>query len=221
MSQIDNEQFDALPISHAQQDTDRAALAEAICRIAGLFAHRGWMLGGGGHLSVALRRDPTRLLITPDGCDKATLESADCQVLEDEQIDKAWPQAQLHRLLVQHAGAGAVIVTQSPAGIAVSEHWANHDGLTLESYDLLRHLPNGRPTDRLWLPIVAPVTSIHGASERQLIAMLKDPRQPVQCGLLIRRGGLITWGDDLEKARLHAELFETLFAAAVSRNALK
>ncbi|MCC6681818.1 MAG: class II aldolase/adducin family protein [Phycisphaeraceae bacterium] len=221
MSRTDNEQFDALPISHAQQETDRTTLGEAICRIAGLFAHRGWMLGGGGHLSVALRRDPTRLLITPDGCDKSTLEPSDCQVLEDEQIDKAWPQAQLHRLLVQQAGAGAVIVTQSPASMAVSEHWAGQDGLTLEGYDLLRHLPNDRPADRLWLPILPQINSIHGASERQLVAMLNDPRRPVQCGLLIRRGGSISWGQSLEKARLHAELLETLFAATVSRNALK
>lgn len=212
--------FDVMDMSPVRLDPTRTAMADALCETAQLFAHRGWTLGGAGHFSVTLRSDPVRLLITPDRIDKATITPDDCQVLEEEQIEGAWPEAKLHEMLVKHANAGAVIHTQSPGALALSDACAQQGGLMIDGYDLLRQFADGKQSiDRHWVPIIDHMPN-SPAPARQLIAQLTDARQPARFGLLVRRCGLLSWGKDLEQARRHAELFETLFATIVSRIAL-
>jgi len=211
------QKFDAIDAAPVRLDTGRATQATALCETAALFAHRGWMLGGGGAISIALRRDPLRLLVTPDRGDKAALDPADCATLDEDQLESSWPEAKLHELLMRHAQAGAVIHTQSPATLALSDACAAQGGLMIDGYDLLRQFGDGRqPIDRLWTPVIdhAPNSPAPG---RQLIAQLTDARQPARFGVLVRRNGLLAWGNDLDQARRHAELFETLFATIVNR----
>jgi len=209
--------FDRLQMPPVRLETGRDAMAQSLCDVAKLFAHRGWAMGGSGHFSVTLRRDPARLLITGDGVDKSTIDPDDCLVVEAEQTGNLWPEADLHQLVVRHTQAGAVLHSQSPAALAISDAFASGGGLMLEGYDLIRQLnSDAHDRSRHWLAIID-----HNPQSpcpaRQLIALLTDPRQPARLGFLMRGCGLVSWGSDLAEARRYGELFETLLTTIVSR----
>lgn len=200
-------------------DGTRIAMAQELCEVAHRFAHRGWALGGAGRFSVVLRREPMRLLVTPEGSDRAMLEPADCAVAEQEHPDKPLVGFELHELLVRHANAGAVLYTQSPAALALSDAYAAQGGLMLEGYDLLHRFADNQRPQRQWLPIIQH-RSDSPAPRRQLVAQLTDAKHPARFGLLVRRCGLLSWGANLSQAARHAELLETLLATLVSRAVL-
>ncbi|HEY4561552.1 MAG TPA: class II aldolase/adducin family protein, partial [Thermoanaerobaculia bacterium] len=57
---------------------------ESLCRVVGELGAQGWCQGTGGNFSLALSREPMRLLITRSGVDKRRLTPADLMLVGED-----------------------------------------------------------------------------------------------------------------------------------------
>ena len=182
------------------------------------FYARGWTLGTSGNFSAVVSRRPFRLAITASSVAKGALRPAD--ILECDGRGRVigrrrgTPSAEtlLHVEIARRRGAGCVLHTHSVWSTMLSDTPASggpeHDGLTIEGYEMLKGL--------------AGVTS-HEHSERipilpndqdipKLAARAADTldRFPDAHAFLLRRHGLYTWGDTIADAERHVEILEFL-----------
>jgi len=177
------------------------------------FYARGWVLGTSGNFSAVVTAEPLRLAITSTGLDKSALAAA--QFLEiDERArvvrgeGRPSAEAHLHVAIVRARGAGAVLHTHSVWSSIVSEAFAAEGGLALEGFEMLKGLSGIRTHEhREWLPVLENSQDMP-ALAAELTETLR--KHPAIHGVLLRRHGLYTWGQDLAEARRHIEILEFL-----------
>ena len=174
---------------------------------------RGWMQGTSGNASVVVDSTPVRLAITPSGVDKGRLTADDLVVIDDTGrvilgTRRPSEEAPLHLALVLTAKAGAVVHTHSVWGTILSGLGAEHEGLRLEGYEMLKGLSGVRTHEHAeWLPILVNTQDFEALAVK-VTAVLA--RHPASHGVLLSRHGLYTWGRDLAEAKRHTEILEFL-----------
>jgi methylthioribulose-1-phosphate dehydratase len=188
-------------------------LAAELAQTGRNFYARGWVLGTSGNFSAVVTAEPLRLAITSTGLDKSALAAA--QFLEiDERArvvrgqGRPSAEAYLHVAIVRARGAGAVLHTHSVWSSIVSEAFAAEGGLALEGFEMLKGLSGIRTHEhREWLPVLE-----NSQDMPALAAELTETlhKHPAIHGVLLRRHGLYTWGQDLAEARRHIEILEFL-----------
>jgi len=187
--------------------------AERLAAIVRGAYERGWTLGTSGNFSAVVGTEPLQLLITPSGADKGTV-AGDQMVTIDAQgrpaDGRSRPSAEtsLHLAIVRARGARAVSHTHSVWSTLLSDASAAAGGLAIEGYEMLKGL-RGVTTHahREWLPIIEN-TQDWAAEAPRVESLLRE--QTHVHGLLIRRHGLYTWGDDLDELKRHLEVLEFL-----------
>ncbi len=174
----------------------------------------GWVRGTSGNFSAVIARQPLRLAVTSSAAAKGSLCAE--QILEiDASITTVGrhtgtpsAEALLHVNLVQLRGAGAVLHTHSIWATMLSDQYATAGGLAIEGYEMLKGLDGVTSHEHSeWLPIVEndqDMPRLRDATSRVLA------EHPGAHGVLIRRHGLYTWGDDLAAAVRHVEILEFL-----------
>jgi methylthioribulose-1-phosphate dehydratase len=200
-----------------------AKAVRALREIGQDFHRRGWSLGTSSNYSIVLDRDPLRLLLTASGKDKGRLTPADFVVVDDsgKAIDPKHPKPSaetlLHVVAAQHAGAGSVLHTHSVWSTLLSDRHYKQGGVTIEGFEMLKGLDGVRTHEHsLWLEIVDNTQDI-AAMAKAIGKRLRDKRNPLRHGFLIRGHGLYTWGRDANEARRHVEVLEFLLEV-VGRN---
>jgi methylthioribulose-1-phosphate dehydratase len=190
-----------------------AATAADLAQTAAVLHRRGWMLATSGNLSAVVEKKPLRLMITPSGGDKGTLEPADMvQVDESGRVvagaAKASAELPLHLEIVRRTDAEAVVHTHSVWSTLISQTHAVDGGLALADYEMLKAL-RGVTTHRHreWLPILANAQDY--AELTTEIARTLEAK-PDGHGLLLSGHGLYSWGRSLREAVRHAEALEFL-----------
>lgn len=178
---------------------------------------RGWALGTSGNFSAVARKNPLTLAITTSGVDKGLLEPD--QIVEIDEFGrvvrgegKPSAEALLHLAIVRSRGAGAVLHTHSIWSTILSDA-VSHEagGVAIEGYEMLKGLEGVRTHEhREWLPIVENTQDWATAAPR---IEVKLRQQPEVHGILIRRHGLYTWGEDLSEAKRQLEILEFLLEA--------
>ena len=157
-------------------------------------------------------RDPLRLAITTSGVDKGLL-TAD-QIVEIDAngdvvagLGRPSAEASLHLAIAAVRDTGAVLHTHSIWSTILSDA-TTEAGVAIEEYEMLKGL-EGVDTHqhREWLPILDN-TQDWQAAVPQVESLLTE--QPRAHGLLIRRHGLYTWGQDLAAAKRQLEILEFL-----------
>ena len=109
---------------------------------------------------------------------------------------------------VRARGAGAVLHTHSVWSSIVSEAFAAEGGLAIEGFEMLKGLSGIRSHEhREWLPVLGNSQDMPALAE-ELTETLRE--HPAIHGVLLRRHGLYTWGQDLAEAKRHVEIFEFL-----------
>lgn len=192
-------------------------LAAGLAEAGRNFYARGWVLGTSGNFSAVVTAEPLRLAITSTGLDKSALAAA--QFLEiDERArvvrgeGRPSAEAHLHVAIVRARGAGAVLHTHSVWSSIVSEAFAAEGGLALEGFEMLKGLSGIRTHEhREWLPVLENSQDMP-ALAAELTETLR--KHPAIHGVLLRRHGLYTWGQDLAEARRHIEILEFLLEVA-------
>lgn len=188
-------------------------LAAGLAEAGRNFYARGWVFGTSGNFSAVVSAEPMRLAITSTGLDKSALDPA--QFLEIDELARVThgqgqPSAEshLHVAIVRSRGAGAVLHTHSVWSSIVSEAFAADGGLALEGFEMLKGLSGIRSHEhREWLPILENSQDMVALAEALEETVRKHPTIH---GVLLRRHGLYTWGQDLGEAKRHVEIFEFL-----------
>lgn len=170
---------------------------------------------------MTVERDPLRLLITQTGRDKCRLRPDDLVLVgpDGRPADgcEGRPSAEtlIHCVLAAAAGAGATLHTHSVAGTLLGEHFLDRGGFTLTGYEMLKGLEGIRDHQaRVWVPILPNAQNMEFVSEkvRELLS-----RRGGLHGFLLAGHGLYTWGETLDQARRHVEIFEFLLESVARR----
>ncbi|MCO6511772.1 MAG: methylthioribulose 1-phosphate dehydratase [Aridibacter famidurans] len=189
----------------------RSLIAEA----AAGFYRRGWVLGTSGNFSAVLEREPMRVCITSSGKHKGEL-SADDFLLVDERGSvlegdgKPSAETQIHLALYEEIGnCGAVFHTHSVWGNLLSDRCSGEGAIVIEGQEMLKGLAGVKTHEhREEVPVIENSQDYDALSGqiREIVSARSDIH-----GIYLRRHGLYTWGDTIEDARRHIEIFESLF----------
>jgi len=199
---------------------------EALRDVGAMFWQRGWSVGTSSNYSVVLRREPLELLVTASGKDKGWLSRDDFvridahgQPLEPGQ-PKSSAETMLHVALAEQPGVGAVFTTPSIWGTLLSDVEFEGGGLTIEGYEMLKGLAGIHTHDTSVLVEIFDNTQDISALAEAVRSRLADTQRPLRNGFLLRKHGLYTWGESLDEARRHVEIFEFLFECCARRRML-
>ena len=201
--------------------TSTAAAARSLAELVSRIHARGWCSGTAGNFSVCVKRDPVRLLITPSGLDQGKLTPDDLLLVGEhgEPLDGAAgkPSAEtaLHLAVREASGASAILHTHSVWNTLLGEHFLPRGELRLTGYEILKGIEGiDTHTAQLVVPIVANSQDVPQLAEAMQLLIRKAPELR---GLLIAGHGLYAWGQSLDEAYRHVEIFEFLFELAGRR----
>jgi methylthioribulose-1-phosphate dehydratase len=201
-------------MTHATTNATLTNYAARLAEIGRNFYQRGWVLGTSGNFSAVLSHDPLQLAITASGRDKGRLApehilhiDADGKVMAGQ--GKPSDETKLHLAAVRWRGAGAVLHTHSVWSTLLSQNlFAHADGIAIAGYEMLKGLAGVKTHEHTeWLPI------IENSQQMDELANTVEAtlqRFPDAHGFLLRGHGLYTWGQDLQEAQRHIEIFEFL-----------
>lgn len=177
------------------------------------FYRRGWVLGTSGNFSAVTSQNPLRLLITASGMHKGQLTAE--QFVQIDETGKVMAgtgrpsdETHLHLALVRQRGAQAVLHTHSVWSTVLSDAFAASGGIKIAGYEMLKGLASVRTHEHEeWLPILE-----NSQDMAALAVKLEDvlKTHPQMHGFLLRGHGLYTWGQSINEAQRHVEIFEFL-----------
>ena len=202
------------PLQLGQLGQRRSELGRELCRTMASIHRRGWCDGTGGNFSCVLQRQPLRLLMAPSGVDKGRVRSSELIVVDalGELIEgegRTSAEMPLHRTIVEHTTAGAVLHTHSQAATLLSRcciGCAAAASLKIEGLEMLKGL-DGVTTHEteIAIPVLANDQNLARLSAAARPHLAEAPQ-----GILIAGHGLYAWGDDLQQALRHLEILEFL-----------
>ncbi|MEW4451793.1 methylthioribulose 1-phosphate dehydratase [Bremerella sp. JC817] len=187
------------------------------------FFQRGWSVGTSSNYSVVVNRSPLQLMVTASGMDKGRLKPNDfvrCNY-DGNQVDssnmpttdqpRSSAETLLHVVIARMEEVGSVLHTHSVWGTLLSDHFGAKGGFEIEDYEMLKGLAGVKSHQHVeHVPIFENTQDIPKLAEK-VEKRLHDESQPPIHGFLIRNHGLYTWGEDLDEARRHIEIYEFLF----------
>jgi methylthioribulose-1-phosphate dehydratase len=187
--------------------------ARRLAKIGRNFYKRGWVLGTSGNFSALLSETPFRLLITSSGMDKGALTRHHFLKINEQGVTldgdgKPSAETALHLSIVRLRQAKAVLHTHSVWGTLLSDAGLRQNGLVFEGYEMLKGLSGVTSHQhREWLPVID--------NSQDYIALSQKLEQVLNehadChGVMLHQHGLYTWGNSIEEAKRHVEIFEFL-----------
>jgi methylthioribulose-1-phosphate dehydratase len=189
---------------------------DALCATARWCYARGWAPATSGNFSVRpFAGAPARVLITPSGLDKGTLQPADLiEVDAGGRVvggpGKPSAETALHLVLYKaRPGARAILHVHSMWNTLLSGHCAAVGYVALEGYEILKGLSGVTTHAHLERVPVLENTQEYSVLSSQLRDALE--KNPGVHGILLSRHGLYTWGQQVAEARRHLEALEFLF----------
>ena len=192
-----------------------ASPVELLSATAREFYRRGWARGGSGNYSALLARRPMRLCITAAGDEIATLDDTNFLELDDDAeiiqgFGRPADETLLHLAIYRHRPkARCILYTQTAPGLLLADRCFVDGGLMLKDFEALKGIEGANSAARVEkIPIVE--NSADQVALSHVIANVLIDNESSNA-VLIRRHGLYVWGETIEQARRHAEIFEFLF----------
>ncbi len=193
-----------------------------------LFFQRGWSVGTSSNYSAVLGHDPVELLITASGKDKGRLGRNDFVRIDgagnptSPGQPKSSAETMLHCVVAEKfPHVGSILHTHSVWGTLLSDLYFNQGGFEIAGFEMLKGLEGIKTHETsVWVTIFENTQDIPSLAV-QVKAALDSKDNPLQYGYLIRKHGLYTWGQSVEEARRHIEIFEFLFECTARQLMLK
>lgn len=185
----------------------------ALCEIGKNFYARGWVLGTSGNFSTVVSRDPLQLAITASGKDKGNLTPEQILLIDETGAviagnGKPSDETKLHLTAICLRGAGAVLHTHSVWSTLLSHQFASQGGITISGFEMVKGLAGVKTHEHEeWLPIIENSQDMEELSQTVAATLTQFPAAH---GFLLRGHGLYTWGQTLQEAKRHIEIFEFL-----------
>lgn len=200
-------------MTSAESPISFTELAAKLAEIGKGFYSRGWVLGTSGNFSAVISRDPLQLAITASGNDKGNLTEDQILLIDGngtviEGKGKPSDETKLHLAAVRLRGAGAVLHTHSVWSTLLSNVYAKAGGLKISGYEMMKGLAGVKTHEHEeWLPIIENSQNMEELAQTVILTL---ERFPAAHGFLLRGHGLYTWGQTLNEAKRHIEIFEFL-----------
>lgn len=195
-------------------DTPRSA-TDQLTEAGRVFYERGWARGASGNYSLLLARRPMRLCITAAGNEKGTLDETNFLEIDDDAeilqgFGRPADETLLHLTIYRlRPRARCILYSQTVAGMLLSDKYFVDGSITLEGYEALKGLSGVASHEhREFVPIVENATDQIALAHVLENVLLESPAIHA---IMIRRHGLITWGETVEDARRYVEILEFLF----------
>jgi methylthioribulose-1-phosphate dehydratase len=198
---------------HADNDLLLTAAALQLADIGKNFYARGWVLGTSGNFSTVISRDPLQLAITASGNDKGNLTPEQILLIDETGAvlagtGKPSDETKLHLAAVRLRGAGAVLHTHSVWSTILSHRFAEAGGIAISGYEMVKGLAGVKTHEHEeWLPIIENSQNMEELAQTVAATLAQFPAAH---GFLLRGHGLYTWGQTLQEAKRHIEIFEFL-----------
>ena len=165
------------------------------------------MLGTSGNLSILIQQEPIHLLITASGKDKGELTEDDfILVNEDGQpqgiaLTKPSAETLLHSAIYNHTKAKAVFHVHTTNSTLSSMQNIEFTGL-----EMLKGLGFKTHDVKINIPIIE-----NSQDMKYLAGIVPSHINEEVPGLLLRGHGIYSWGQSIQEAKRHVEIFEFLF----------
>ncbi len=189
---------------------------DALCATARWCYARGWVPATSGNFSVRpFMNSSARVLVTPSGLDKGTLQPGDLIEIDGQgQVvagtGKPSAETALHLVLYgARPQARAILHVHSVWNTLLSGHYAAGGFVPLEGYEILKGLSGVTTHAHLERVPVLENTQDYAVLAQKMQAALEE--NPTAHGVLLSRHGLYTWGQSVAEARRHLEALEFLF----------
>lgn len=180
-----------------------------------VFYSRGWARGASGNYSILLARKPMRLCITAAGNEKGTLDETNFLEIDDDAeilqgFGRPSDETLLHLTIYRlRPRARCILYSQTVAGMILSDKNFVDGAISVSGYEVLKGLSGVNTHEHTELvPIVENSQDQIALSHVITNVLLENPNIH---GIYIRRHGLFAWGETVEEARRHVEIFEFLF----------
>lgn len=193
---------------------DDQSLREALLNTMQILHRRGWCDGTGGNFSVVRQRLPLQLLMAPSGVDKGSVQpgqliAIDGQGCVVEGEGRASAETAVHIAIVDRLKAGCVLHTHSLAATVLSRCYCDAGSIPLEGWEMLKGIKGVSTHDTtISLGVVA-----NNQNMQDLVQSLETHLREPTCGVLVAGHGLYAWGETIEEAKRHVEIFEFLLSA--------
>ncbi|MGI8811196.1 MAG: methylthioribulose 1-phosphate dehydratase [Pyrinomonadaceae bacterium] len=179
------------------------------------FYRRGWAVGTGGNFSSLLSRRPLRICVTANGIEKGKLDETNFLELDDDAeilhgFGKPSAQTLLHLCIYRFVPrARAILQTQSVWGTILADHFYEQGSIEFQGYEMLKGLLGVQTHEYTERVPIIDNSEDHVALSHVAETVLRDNKGIH--GIYLRRHGLYVWGDTVDAARRHIEIFEFLF----------
>ena len=188
-----------------------------------VFWQRGWSVGTSSNYSAVVSRDPIELVVTASGMDKGRLSREDfVRVGESGQPSsegqpKSSAETMLHVMLARQDDVGAILHTHSVWATLLSDLFAGEGGFEITGYEMLKGLAGVTTHEHVeYVPIFENTQDIPALADEVEDRLFSQQTNFIH-GFLIRQHGLYTWGETVEDARRHVEIYEFLFECIARR----
>jgi methylthioribulose-1-phosphate dehydratase len=195
-----------------------AQVSEAMVETVRFLSAKGWTPATSSNFSALVPGHEDAIAVSRSGVDKATFSSSDVMVV-DRAGRNMWPQnarssaeTPIHVAIYDLFAAGAVLHTHSVNATATSLFHATAGVVTFAGLELLKGF-RGITTHETSVEV--PVFPNDQDMVRFSAMLRAELRGRSIFGFLIAGHGLYTWGDTLEDAKRHVEVFEFLFDLAI------
>lgn len=192
--------------------------AAALAAVGQRFYARGWVMGTSGNFSVVSSRKPLRLIISSSGMPKGQLAAKDFLEVDDRarptRKTKLRPSAetQLHVVIANARGAGAVLHTHSIWATVLSSRHLDAGHVVIEGLEMLKGLDEVSSHEhRELIPILPNSQDMNQLSADLSRVLLRHPKAHA---VLLAGHGMYTWGKTLADAERHVEILEFLLETA-------
>lgn len=202
-----------------------ASLASRLTEIGQEFYARGWVFGTAGNFSAVVDRDPLRVAITSSGLDKGNLQARDILLIDGEANvleGQGKPSAETALHLAIYAAlpeSRGCLHTHSIWGNLLGDLHRELGHIPLSGQEMLKGLAGVKTHEHEEQVPILENTQDYGPLSAELAQVVAGRPDSVH-GVILRRHGLYTWGQDLEETRRHIEIFEYLFELAVRGRSL-
>lgn len=179
------------------------------------FYDRGWVRGASGNFSILLARKPLRLCITAAGNEKGALDETNFLEIDDDAeilqgfgrpSDETLLHLSIYRLRPR---ARCILYSQTVWGLMQAEKNFIDGSITVAGYEALKGLSDVESQDHVErVPIVENSSDQVALSHVISNVLIENPSIHA---IYIRRHGLYSWGETVEQARRHIDIFEFMF----------
>lgn len=189
---------------------DARTAPQILIETAAEFAHRGWLLGTCGNMSIKIADDPLRMHVTASGRDKSRLTPDDILVadgdgraLEGEGTGSS--EAVIHTVIYRKTDAGAVYHVHTIWNNLISSLCREDGAVTMHGVEMIKGLEDHKMEDRIRIPIVD-----NDADMRLVAQRVEQAMVPGVPGVIVHLHGIYSWGRTPGEAKRHCEILEFL-----------